>query len=398
MRAVAHVVHEHVQPAQRRHRSGDRGRAAVGGGQVGRDAASRPAPRPPRSGCREAIDNARALGRQQLRGRQADARAATGHQHARSGQPEIHRAAASYDLRSHGDDAGPAGAPRRDRLEPRRALAGPHAGRASTTAGDGRREALGRPARRTHGDRCVYTSDLQRAVETAAIVADAHGPDRDPRSRRCARWTSARGRAQTARRSRQRSGRATPAGWPASPAGAAARPTTQMHAAVVAAVDRLAAAARRRDASSRSPTAAPSAPSPRTPPACARHDRRRIIGAANCSLTVVETGIDDRLALVTFNDIGHLVQPVADSRRLSRGLLRVLPCGGGLHLEVQGRGGRDRPVRRRVPGRRAHRLLLHRGRPAHRAERAHPGAPAERRQPPLHQPLRRTRTTGRRAA
>ena len=47
-----------------------------------------------------------------------------------------------------------------------------------------------------------------------------------------------------------------------------------------------------------------------------RHDRRRIIGAANCSLTVVQTGVDDRLSLVSFNDIGHLpAQPVADDRR-----------------------------------------------------------------------------------
>jgi broad specificity phosphatase PhoE len=47
-----------------------------------------------------------------------------------------------------------------------------------------------------------------------------------------------------------------------------------------------------------------------------RHDRRRIIGAANCSLTVVQTGVDDRLSLVSFNDIGHLpAQPAADDRR-----------------------------------------------------------------------------------
>src|SRR4051794_35837551 len=37
-----------------------------------------------------------------------------------------------------------------------------------------------------------------------------------------------------------------------------------------------------------------------------RHDRRRFLGVDNCSLTVVETGIDGGLALNAYNDTGHL--------------------------------------------------------------------------------------------
>ena len=81
---------------------------------------------------------------------------------------------------------------------------------------------------------------------------------------------------------------------------------------------------------------------------------------------------------------------IAPSAVRGRAPSRRLECAhGGLHEQVQGRAGRDRPVRRRVPGRRPDRVLLRRGCRARRAERAHPDPAAERRLPPLLEPLRR---------
>ena len=65
--------------------------------------------------------------------------------------------------------------------------------------------------------------------------------------------------------------------------------------------------------------------------------------------------------------------------------------GGGLHQQVQRRAGRDRALRRRVPGRCADRVLLPRGRRARRAERPHPHPAAERRLAALLESLRRAR-------
>ena len=58
--------------------------------------------------------------------------------------------------------------------------------------------------------------------------------------------------------------------------------------------------------------------------------------------------------------------------------------------EVQGRAGRGSALRRRVPGRCPHGVLLIRGRPACRAEWAHPHPTAERRVAALLEPLRCT--------
>src|SRR5207253_653549 len=67
-----------------------------------------------------------------------------------------------------------------------------------------------------------------------------------------------------------------------------------------------------------------------------------------------------------------------------------LTSGGGLHGQVQGRAGRGRALRRRIPGGRADRLLLRRGRRAHRAQRPHPRPSTEHRLAPLLEPLRRS--------
>jgi len=69
-------------------------------------------------------------------------------------------------------------------------------------------------------------------------------------------------------------------------------------------------------------------------------------------------------------------------RRIWEELRRVL------QPEVQGRARRARAVRWRLSGRRADRLLPDRGRPARRAQRAHPGAASERGLAALHDPLR----------
>ena len=59
---------------------------------------------------------------------------------------------------------------------------------------------------------------------------------------------------------------------------------------------------------------------------------------------------------------------------------------------AQGRADRGRPLRRRLPGRRAHRVLRDRRGGAHRVERPHPDPAPEHRVAPLHEPLRRAGT------
>ena len=77
--------------------------------------------------------------------------------------------------------------------------------------------------------------------------------------------------------------------------------------------------------------------------------------------------------------------------RSGRIFVSRLSARGGLHEQVQGRADRGRALRRRVPGGRPDCVLLDRGRAAHRAQRPHPRAAAERRLPPLLEPLRRAR-------
>jgi broad specificity phosphatase PhoE len=151
----------------------------------------------------------------------------------------------------------------------------------------------------------VYTSDLPRATETAATIAErlAIVPIVEPGLREVdvGDWT---GLSREQVRDRHPDGFER---WLSGESGWRGGETYQeMHARAVATVSRLVRlhpagtiAAITHGGVIRALTAhAVGLPG---------HDRRRIVGVENCSLTVVETGVDGALSLVAFNDIGHLI-------------------------------------------------------------------------------------------
>src|SRR3954447_11409482 len=180
---------------------------------------------------------------------------------------------------------------------------------------------LGRIQARSLADRlarepidAVYTSDLPRALETAGILAERIGltPIEEPGLREVdvGSWAGL---------TREEVRRRDPSGyerWVSGEAGWQGGETYEdMHRRAVDAISRLverhaggtiAAVAHGGVVRAIAAHAA----------GLERHDRRRVGGAANCSLTVVQTGIDGRLSLVSFNDTGHLpAEPAGDERR-----------------------------------------------------------------------------------
>ena len=207
------------------------------------------------------------------------------------------------DLMICGDDEDPAGPPRRDRLEPRRPLAGAH-----RPAAERRRPGSGPRARRPPGgpagSTLLYSSDLARARETAAAVEARHRPRGDRSTPSCARSTSASWVGCTREQARERDPELVPgvASTAPSRATAAARRTSSSTAARCgrsSASSTLPTGAR----PSSSATAATSAPSSRRWSAWAPTERWRVAGVANCSLTAIERR-HGRITLVTFNETG----------------------------------------------------------------------------------------------
>jgi broad specificity phosphatase PhoE len=167
----------------------------------------------------------------------------------------------------------------------------------------GRRQAVQLAARlRRLAPVATYASDLRRAVETAHLLTGAD-PTLEPRLREVdvGSWTGL---------TREEVAERDPGGyarWAAGETGWSDGETyQQMHDRVAAVVDELADRHTGETillvahGGTVRATAAHAVGLP-------GHDRRRIQGAANCSLTVVERAIDGGLALLSFNERSHLV-------------------------------------------------------------------------------------------
>jgi broad specificity phosphatase PhoE len=180
----------------------------------------------------------------------------------------------------------------------------------------GRRQADALADRLARGERidAIYTSDLSRTVETAQIVAERLGIPPVPES--ALREVDVGSWAGLSREEVRASDADGYARWLNGQSGWEGGETyDELHARSVEAVMRL--VERHPDGTILAVTHGGVV---RAVAAHAvgleRHDRRRIIGAANCSLTIVQMGMDGRLSLVAFNDTGHLpTEPVADDHR-----------------------------------------------------------------------------------